>query len=73
MLVDYKKQQDEELNLKVGEVITNVTQVCLCAKSVCRSGRISYTSFAGGTCMYINPFPSVTSKQVRVMAVPKSR
>ena len=36
MLFDYEKQQDDELNLKVGETITNVTQVYIHSVCVCR-------------------------------------
>ena len=29
MLFDYEKQEDDELNITVGEIVTNVTRVCV--------------------------------------------
>ena len=29
MVFDYEKQQDDELNLNLGDIITNVRQVCI--------------------------------------------
>ncbi len=43
VLFDYDKMQDDELNLKVGQIIHNVEEVCVCV-SVCSQCLLDYVT-----------------------------
>ena len=45
VLFEYEKQQDDELSLKVGDIITDVKQVCAaCCIAACCTCMYSHTS-----------------------------